>query len=188
MHRCGLSTSYAKQVTSLINVNNVHNIMTHLACSDDPPHPLNKQQKQSFDAIKPHFNCRASIAASHGVLFGDEYKYDITRVGIALYGGINGHNLREVITVRAPILEKRTVLAGQCVGYGGSFISDSDRLILTVGFGYADGYLRAFSNVGSACLSYDGNIYSAPVIGRVSMDVSNIDVSHIPSNIIDNCT
>jgi alanine racemase len=54
-----------------------------------------------------------------------------------------------------------------------------------VGFGYADGYLRSFSNVGQALIqAKDGMCFNLPVVGRVSMDVTTLDVSDLPASVM----
>jgi alanine racemase len=160
--------------------------MTHLAVADDPNHPLNAQQKESFAHICQFFpGVPTSIAASHGVLLGPAYHGDYVRVGLALYGGLDHPALRPVVQVHAPILEVRPVAAGESVGYGATYVASESRRVMTVGFGYADGYLRAFSNRGVAQLTgEDGTVFVLPVIGRVSMDVVTLDTSDVPESVL----
>ena len=77
------------------------------------------------------------------------------------------------------------IAAGESVGYGASYIAPRPRQIITVGFGYADGYLRSFSNVGQAIIrAKDGSVFPLPVVGRVSMDVTTLDVSDLPASVV----
>jgi alanine racemase len=185
MHRCGLSPALAEEVSRL-DPKRLHHIMTHLAAADVPDHPLNVQQKDVFDAITRFFpGIPTSIGASHGVLLGPSYHGTYVRIGIALYGGVPHPDLRPVVQVRAPILEVRAIAAGESVGYGASYIAPRPRQIMTVGFGYADGYLRSFSNVGQALIqAKDGTCFNLPVVGRVSMDVTTLDVSDLPASVM----
>ena len=185
MHRCGLSGD-PSLVASRIDPARLYHIMTHLAVADDPNHPLNAQQKESFAHICQFFpGVPTSIAASHGVFLGPAYHGDYVRVGLALYGGLDHPALRPVVQVHAPILEVRPVAAGESVGYGATYVASESRRVMTVGFGYADGYLRAFSNRGVAQLTgEDGTVFVLPVIGRVSMDVVTLDTSDVPESVL----
>ena len=185
MHRCGLSPALAEEVSRL-DPKRLHHIMTHLAAADVPDHPLNVQHTDVFDAITRFFpSIPTSIGASHGVLLGPSYHGTYVRIGIALYGGVPHPDLRPVVQVRAPILEVRAIAAGESVGYGASYIAPRPRQIMTVGFGYADGYLRSFSNVGQAIIrAKDGSVFPLPVVGRVSMDVTTLDVSDLPASVM----
>jgi alanine racemase len=185
MHRCGLSPALAEDLSRL-DPKRLHHIMTHLAAADVPDHPLNVQQKEVFAAITRFFpGVPTSIAASHGVLLGPSYHGTFVRIGLALYGGLNHPDLRPVAEVRAPILEVRSIAAGESVGYGASYIAPRPRQIMTVGFGYADGYLRSFSNVGQALIqAKDGTCFNLPVVGRVSMDVTTLDGTDVPESVV----
>jgi alanine racemase len=185
MHRCGLSPALAEDLSRL-DPKRLHHIMTHLAAADVPDHPLNVQQKEVFTAITRFFpGVPTSIAASHGVLLGPSYHGTFVRIGIALYGGMAHPDVRPVAEVHAPILEVRAIAAGESVGYGASYIAPRPRQIITVGFGYADGYLRSFSNVGQALIqAKDGTCFNLPVVGRVSMDVITLDGTDVPESVV----
>ena len=185
MHRCGLSPALAEEVSRL-DPQRLHHIMTHLAAADDPDHPLNVQQKECFVHIARLFpRVPTSIGASHGVLLGPEYHGRYVRIGIALYGGMVHADIHPVVQVHAPILEMRTIAAGESVGYGASYITPRPGRIMTVGFGYADGYLRSFSNTGQALIqTKDGTCFDLPVVGRVSMDVTTLDATDLPESMM----
>jgi alanine racemase len=101
----------------------------------------------------------------------------VCRPGIALYGGnpfvAMPRALARVATLDAPVLQVRHVDAGAEVGYGASFVSDRARRIAVVGAGYADGVPRLLSNRGAVGFG-DRRL---PIIGRVSMDLTTIDVT-----------
>jgi alanine racemase len=123
---------------------------------------------------------RVSLANSAGVLAGESFAFDLTRPGLSLYGGIQrsegaGH-IHQVVIPRAQILQRRTVRGGESVGYGATFVPDSQREAAVINIGYADGYFRGFSNMGSAKL---GDLL-LPIMGRVSMDLVTVDVTNAP--------
>ena len=156
-------------------------IMTHLACADEPNHPLNAEQAARFDracAVLPKF--KRSFANSSGLFLGADYASDLARPGCALYG-INPtpglpNPLRQVLRLEAPVLQIREIPAGASVGYGASFMAARPSRIATIAVGYADGYLRSLSGQGGA--AYRGLML--PLVGRVSMDLITLDVTDVP--------
>lgn len=164
-------------------------VLSHLACADDDKHSLNKYQLQQFEKYKEFFpQTPFSLSASDGVFLGKEYHFDMVRLGAALYG-INTmpygekpvHNCVRVI---APILQIRQVSAGESVGYGASYKVSTPRQIATVSIGYGDGIFRSFSPAGVLHVECDGEIFPAPIVGRVSMDNITCDVTDIPENVL----
>jgi len=157
-------------------------VMTHLACADEPDHPMNEGQRARFaDAasrIAP--GVPRSFANSSGVFLDAGFRSDLARPGCALYGvnptpGVP-NPMRQVVRVEAEVLQVREIAAGDTVGYGASFKADAPRRIATVAAGYADGYLRALS--GRSFATLHGR--AAPLVGRVSMDLTTFDVTDIP--------
>lgn len=156
-------------------------LLSHLACAEDPGHPLNRQQLDRYTAAwqalgKP----RASLANSSGVLLGEPWRFDLVRPGAGLYG-LNPqpgqpNPLRPVISLHAPVLQVRNVREDTSVGYGASYRMQAPGRIATVACGYADGYPRAASSRSQARI--DG--VSVPLIGRLSMDLLMLDVSALP--------
>ncbi len=156
--------------------------MTHLACADEPAHPLNAAQAARFaDAaarIAP--GVPRSLANSSGLFLGPAFASDLARPGCALYG-INPtpglpNPMRPVLRLEAPVLQVRRIEAGDTVGYGATWAAAEPRRIATVAAGYADGYLRALSgrSVGHVADR------AVPLIGRVSMDLLTFDVTDAP--------
>ena len=156
-------------------------VMTHLACADEPDHPLNAEQAARFDracSVLPKF--KRSFANSSGLFLGADYASDLARPGCALYG-INPtpglpNPLRQVLRLEAPVLQIREIPAGASVGYGASFMAARPSRIATIAVGYADGYLRSLSGQGGA--AYRGLML--PLVGRVSMDLITLDVTDVP--------
>lgn len=155
-------------------------VISHLACADDPVHPLNTQQCARFSAA----HCRladlpASLAASSGIFLGRDFHFDFVRPGAALYG-VNPqpglpNPMRQIVRLRARILQIRDVDAGQPVGYGAAHVMSAAGRLATVAVGYADGWPRSMSHHGSGSI---GGV-RVPLIGRVSMDLSVFDVSAV---------
>jgi alanine racemase len=153
-------------------------LISHLACADQPGHPLNDLQRARFASMRRHFaSLPASLAASSGIFLGHGFYLDFVRPGAALYG-INPlpgtpNPMRQVIRLKGRILQIREVDRGDPVGYGAAHIMDRPGRLATVAVGYAHGWLRSLSNRGSGWL--DGK--RLPLLGRVSMDLVVFDVS-----------
>jgi alanine racemase len=153
-------------------------LMTHLACSEEPLHPRNPMQLERFTNVAARFpGVATSIANSAGILLGPQYRGDVCRPGVALYGASPFDDpmtaLATVATLEARILQLRRVPAFEPVGYGGTGIADTERLIATIDVGYADGLPRVLSGHGYAAVVGAG----VPIVGRVSMDLTTIDVT-----------
>ncbi len=168
-------------------------VMSHLASSDDPNHPQNTAQLERFRRVADAFDgVEASLAASAGILLGPDYHFDLTRPGIALYGGraANQGNtpLRVVATAEARIMTIRQARAGETVSYGATVELSRDSRIAVCSVGYADGYLRSVSGSGVPLRDVIANGASgwikgqaAPVLGRVTMDITAFDVTDLPA-------
>jgi len=155
-------------------------LISHLACADEPDHPLNADQRARFVAAR----CRlggvpASLAASSGIFLGREFHFDFVRPGAALYGvdprAGAPNPMRQVVRLNARILQIREVDAGQPVGYGAAHVMPAAGRLATVAVGYADGWLRSLSHRGSGRI---GRV-RVPLLGRVSMDLAVFDVSAV---------
>ena len=162
-------------------------VMSHLACADEPDHPMNERQRQRFDALRVKLPAaEASLANSGGTFLGAAYHYDLVRPGIALYGGraFEGKTnpMQWVVQLQARILQIRDVAAGESIGYGASYRTERPARIATIACGYADGFLRALSGP-SGKPGPVGFIGAHPVtvVGRVSMDLITVDVTDVPA-------
>jgi alanine racemase len=178
INRLGLSAEEAVALTGALEV---ETLMSHLACADEN-RPDNAAQRAAVVDLAgrvPHR--RLSLANSAGICLGPDYAFDLTRPGVALYGGVPraeaaGH-IAQVAYPEAQILQRRTVAAGQSVGYSATWTAKRDTEIAILNIGYADGVLRGFSNRGQA-LAEDGAVL--PFIGRVSMDLIAVDATAAP--------
>jgi alanine racemase len=153
----------------------VHTLHSHLACADEPAHPLNALQRARFCAVLEAFPAaRPALANSAGIALGPDYHFALTRPGIALYGaGPAIAGLRPVLRLLAPILQLRTLPAGESIGYGARFTATTPLRIATAALGYADGYPRALAGWGHALVDRQ----PLPLLGRISMDLIVIDVT-----------
>ena len=118
---------------------------------------------------------------SAGLAGHPDWSCDMVRAGVILYGQdpsgeVRFPGLRPVMTVKTVVSQVKTLSPGDCVGYGRAYTADRALPAATLCCGYADGYPRALSNLGTASLHGK----AAPVIGRVSMDQLVVDVSAIP--------
>ena len=179
MNRLGLSAEEAG--TAIASGLAVETVMSHLACADEPGHPLNREQLRRFGELRAALPAqRYSLANSAGICLGSDYAFDLTRPGLALYGGIpvpddpdQAAAIRPVVFVEAQLLQLRAVNAGESVGYGATYVAASPRRVGILNIGYADGYLRALGPGGR--VRWKGQAF--PVIGRVSMDLLAVDLT-----------
>ena len=156
-------------------------VMSHLACSDQPDHPLNERQRARFAAAAEHLpGVPASLAASSGIFLGSSYRFDLVRPGAALFGinPLPGHSnpLRQIVRLSGKIVQVRQIDRGESVGYGAAHIMEAPGRAAIVAVGYADGWLRSLSHRGCGYLAGT----RVPLLGRVSMDLVTFDVSAVP--------
>ncbi len=167
----------------------ISTVMSHLACADEPAHPMNLTQLGVFEAVRAQLQgltgpVRASLANSPGVFLGPDYHFDLVRPGAALYGlepqRGSSNPMKQTVEIYAKILQVRSVDTPMTVGYGAAHRVAGPARIATVAAGYADGYPRAAaSRSGDAMHAYVAG-YRVPLFGRVSMDLITIDVSELP--------
>ena len=151
-------------------------VMSHLACADEPDHPMNAAQLAAFTAMTAGVSAPRSFAATGGILLGPEYHFDLTRPGVGLYGGAPFAAATPVVRLSLPVVQIRDVAVGETVGYAASFTAQRPTKIATVSAGYADGLIRYMS--GKAQLFASNT--PCPLAGRVSMDLLTVDVTDLP--------
>jgi alanine racemase len=169
----------------------VDGVMTHLAAADDPAHEdFTQDQLRNFQvavkAFREHGYSSTFIhAANSAAIFSHPgARSNIVRPGGTLYGftrdvlspQIKAPSFRPVMSLYSRIMLLKQVGRGENLGYGCTFQTTRDSLIATIPIGYADGYRRALSNRGRVIV----NGKFAPVVGRVSMDLTLIDVTEVP--------
>lgn len=180
MNRLGLNVTEAlflAEDRAMLKALDVRCVMSHLACSDMPDHPKNREQLDLFRKAADALNlpARRSLANSGGIFLGPEYHFDIVRPGAALYGiNFAGANpMRRTVTLEGQILQVRTTDRAGSVGYGARHDVAAGVRCATVSAGYADGYLCSLAGRGAVFIGGQ----RCPVLGRVSMDSIVADVS-----------
>lgn len=175
MNRLGMEPAEWAAVRDIVLTQNPRLVISHLACADDPQHPMNPAQLAQFRQMTDGIQAPRSLAATGGILLGPEYHFDLTRPGIGLYGGLPFANAQQVVKLSLPVIQSRDLTAGETVGYGNSWVTNTHATIATLSGGYADGLLRALSN-GATFWADD---IACPLVGRVSMDLITVDISHL---------
>jgi len=180
MHRLGFAHDALRP--GLFEHLDVRLVLSHLANADDPDDPMTRRQAARFERVRTVFpNALASLSNSAGALCG--VATDMARAGIALYGGnpfsTRPNPMRPVATLDAKVVALRDVGAGEPIGYGGTYTTDTDTRVAILGIGYADGIPRGLSD--GAAVAWRGT--RLPVVGRVSMDLMHIDATAVGDRI-----
>ncbi len=155
-------------------------LMSHLASADEDS-PLNAVQLARWQQACAQVSSRdTSLANSAGIMLGEAYHGTLTRPGLSLYGGVPrgelAPHIRRVVQPQAMLMQVRDVAAGESIGYNATFTASQPMRAGVVAIGYADGYLRAWSGKG---MMKSGTVH-LPVVGRVSMDMTVIDLAAAP--------
>lgn len=187
MNRLGLSAKEASDLAArpdLLSRIAPEILISHLAAADDERHPANAMQRERLIGIAGAFpDLPLSFANSAGIHLGRSFHFDQVRPGIALYGGEFSRQLpplRPVATAEARILQIRSAGEGETVGYGAAHRLSRPARIAVLAAGYADGYHRraGWSDERSGAKVFLRG-RSAPLVGRVSMDLIAVDVTEI---------
>jgi alanine racemase len=150
-------------------------LMSHLACADEPDHPMNAQQLDAFRAMTSETGVPLSFANTGGILMGRDYHFDLARPGIGLYGGLPFDQAQHVVTLDIPVIQCRDLTPGETVGYGNSFTAARPSRIATISAGYADGIIRAMGP-NTSLWAEDA---PCPMVGRISMDLIGVDITDL---------
>ncbi|MEN9895890.1 MAG: alanine racemase [Pseudomonadota bacterium] len=199
MNRLGLSVADAMQLVSdparPAGFDPVL-VMSHLACADDPLHPMNRQQCESFQKVALAFDTvESSLCNSAGIHLGPDFHFGMTRPGIALYGGAvttGGTNpMLPVVTAKARIVQIRDAASGETVSYGATHRLTRNSRLAIAAAGYADGWHRALSGSGVSARENGtpggyGFVagYRVPIVGRITMDLTVFDVTDVPQKTV----
>lgn len=189
MNRLGFEIGELKELSDRLEdkVLKVTGVFSHFAASGTPGHrDFTSYQIDRFQQAVDHFKQNFSsdilfhLSNSSGIMNYPEAGYNAVRAGIALYGYGNhpqeDRQLRPVAELYAPIIQLRTVHAGDSVGYERAFIAQKTCRIATLSIGYADGIGRIY---GKGCAIVKVNGKSAPTCGNICMDTMMVDVSGI---------
>jgi alanine racemase len=154
-------------------------LMTHMACADQPDHPMNGIQLESFERVVNNIPAEQSIANSAVIMSSPDMTRDWVRPGIMLYGssplaGRNGleHGLQPVMRLESELIAVKRVGKGETVGYGAAWEARADTVIGVVAIGYGDGYPRHAAD-GTPVWAGGRRV---PLVGRVSMDMVTVDL------------
>lgn len=176
-------------------------IFSHFARADedlscDPEKDLNRIQLERFLSVDSALRARGVVLMRHicngvaAVRFSSEYILDGVRFGLPLYGtGLPEYTkeLRPALKLKTVIGHLHPLLAGEGVGYGSTYRSDTPRVLATLPIGYADGFLRAYRDGKVVVHTKDGDV-SARLVGRICMDQCMIDVTGLDVSIGDTVT
>jgi len=189
MNRLGFEISELKELSKRLEdkVLNVYGVFSHFAASGTPAHrDFTRYQIDRFQQAVHHFKQDFSsdilfhLSNSSGILSYPEAAFNAVRAGIALYGYGNhpqeDRQLQPVAELFAPIIQLRTVHAGDSVGYERAFMAKKSCRIATLSIGYADGIGRIY---GKGCAIVKVNGKSAPTCGNICMDTMMVDVSGV---------
>ena len=175
MNRLGIEPEEWQLVRDTVKNSQPNVVISHLACADQPDHPMNRKQLKLFSQLTQDVDSKLSLSATGGILLGKEFHFDLTRPGIGIYGGLPYANAVPVIKLNVPVIQIRDVKPGESVGYGNSWIAPSKRKIATVSAGYADGIFR---KLGRKAFFFFDEI-KCPVVGKISMDLIGVDISKL---------
>jgi alanine racemase len=155
-------------------------LMSHLASADEKTAMNRMQAELLHEAADSIAHRRLSLANSAGIALGPDFAFDLTRPGLALYGGVPRPELAGMICpvahIEARLLQCRDLCPGEGVGYNSTFIAPTNMRVGTVSIGYADGFMRS-RGAGNA-LWHDGRRLA--ILGKVSMDMIVVDLSLAP--------
>ena len=177
MTRLGVREENLDIILANIEKVDVKYIMSHLACSDDPKHKKNKEQKNKFDTILQKIRAikhvKATLSATGGMYLGEEYHYDMVRLGAHLYG-IKLSDLlppKKVLTIHTDSLQEYDVCSGTTFGYGATYQTDKHISVSVASIGYADGLMEKNAKSYTDIMQASVNYKDSTILGRISMDL-----------------
>ena len=169
-------------------------IFTHFAASDSADTTYARQQLALFlDVLSALRAAGLEFAVRHAansaaVIALPESHLDLVRPGIALYGlrpsdevDLTGISLQPAMALKTRIIHLKSVPAGACISYGMTHRTPAPTVIATIPAGYADGYRRLLSSRGQMIV----HGHRVPVVGRVCMDLTMLDVGTVPDACIE---
>ena len=163
-------------------------ILSHLACADEPDNLMNINQKQELERFKSLFpNALFSLSASDGLGLGMDFHFDMVRVGAFMYGlktcpPLNDKQ-KQVVRAEVSVIQSKQLQKDDTAGYSQAFTAKRPTRLLALSVGYADGLLRSLSNKGCVFFFYNNQWLKAPIVGRISMDITLCDITDLPEEI-----
>ncbi len=191
MHRQGILFDDLEKVFPLLKNLEVEGVMSHFAESEKPDSKLTKLQIERWNKIASKFQRDFPVkyyhcANSGGFGFASEINANVGRSGIAIYGINPGLHveLRPALQMKSIASEIREIEIGESVGYGAAFTAARKSKIATVPVGFFEGLNRKLSGKGVFKI---GDLI-APIVGRISMNISSCDVSDLNVKVGDSVT
>lgn len=202
MNRTGFSPEHLHQLIHLLKDHidslELSGLCTHFAGAESIGNfPRIEKQKRRFQRIAKLFKEwglnveREHTCCSAAAIRFPEMRRDLVRIGIMQYGfwpsrevqvdylrsrrKLSENPLKRVLSWRTEVMGLQEVKAGEYVGYGNSYLANSDTVIATIPVGYSSGFSRALSNTGRVIIHGQ----RVPVIGTVNMNLAMIDVSDL---------
>ena len=187
MHRQGITKTDLPEALSLLQSSSLHvvGVCSHFGDADNENETYSRGQINVWKELSgevlrafPTIEYR-HLAATKGVRFAEEAGTNVVRLGIGLYGldtsPRNTLSLMPALTVRSIVASVREVPVGDWVGYNATYKAESARMVATVPAGYYEGVDRRLSSVGA--MEVGDTV--CPIVGRVSMNMSSIDVTEV---------
>lgn len=186
MRRLGIRSEKYSEIRRVFEMKNliVDGMFTHLS-ADETTLPSDREfteaqadkfRKTADKLADDGYFPKLHLLASYGLMNYAHLGGDYVRVGIALYGGVEHEKLLPVMSVKTRVASVRNVYKGEPVGYGLDCAAEKDLHVAALAVGYADGLPRALSDGVGAVLI---NGRRAPIIGKICMDQTIVDVSGI---------
>jgi len=166
-------------------------VYTHFACADTPGDAATPEQLNRFRAVLAELGRRGvqvgtvHAANSSALTTMPETHFDMVRPGLALYGALacrtpDGLGLRPALALCSRVAHLKRVPRGEGVSYGHTWRAERDSVIGLLPIGYGDGYPRALSNKGQVRAGEEPQAPLCPVVGRVCMDATLVDLTDVP--------
>ena len=190
MNRLGITAQESLGIAPRLSRpdNGISLLMSHFVAAEIASHPRNQEQILAFRELRALFRgVPASLANSSGIFLGGSAICDLVRPGVALYG-VNptpdrANPMRRVVELKSRVIQVRSVELGQTVGYDATWTARRPTRLALISTGYADGYFRAASGSDQRPGGFAAiNGQRCPIVGRISMDISAIDVTDMPDH------
>ncbi len=186
MHREGIPINelphFLEEIKKLPNIK-IEGLMSHLALADKPKDPLNETQIKNFKIAiailkKSGVNQKwTHVQNSDGLALNLKgVNVNMARVGLALYGISNNPNFKPILNLKTKIAQIKKLKKGTKLGYGGTFITTKPTILGILPIGYYDGVDRRLSNKGWVTVGKQ----PWKIVGRVSMNITTVDISKVP--------
>jgi alanine racemase len=189
MHRQGLLPLEVPECITLIQKQSsikLEGVCSHFADAENTDTSFTESQRKTWNNVVSVFKKTFQeipyihISGTAGTAHPTTAHENMIRLGLGLYGinpsPLTTHSLKPALTMKTVISSVRQIEKGDRVGYNGTYTATHDMLIATVPVGYFEGVDRRLSNCGSFKI---GDVF-CPIVGRVSMNITSLDVTHVP--------